>query len=272
LIQLVRSRIGARPQAQELLRSLKLSKVGHARVVGGSRLSIRAITLDLEPWIRVYPLTLLAAEQVDSPWTRRALQSASVERDEYDVDGTRGVYIDMSTRASRDFFRLEHNSRGLALAWSTALPLATVLAVLRRSGHAWGGVRTAPVEVDDWALGRRRHGELGALVDDVDRWWRPYATVIVRLAGLTLVWRAPAYPRHVQERVLAGDLRLLLKEGHDPDQVTELLAATATPVVTAEMRDQLLEIVGEVGGKAFLSASRERSAAKPARSKEQKGQ
>lgn len=253
LIQLVRSRIGARPATRRLFRTLRLAKIGHARVFDGSERSVRAIMRELDPWVRVSPLTLPAAQRLEElgghSWPA---VSVAIERDKYESAGTRGVSVDLGTKASRDYLRLEHNERGLALAWSTALPLPTALDAFFRALGGSHGLQEARAEVDDWSVGRRRHGDVSTLLADVHRYWRPYPTATINTSAVIFAWRTPSYPRHVQERVLAGDMRLLLKRDKTSSGFArKLVARTATPRLASGMEGQLGELIEEFAREVF---------------------
>jgi ribosomal protein L30/L7E len=244
LIQLVRSRISAPPEAVEALDSLNLHRIGHVRVIDHGP-STAGVIRTVRPWIRTYPLTIDAAESLlplGSEDARAMLTDParpSTEPEHYEEDDTCGWSMDWSARANRDYFRLERQRDALAVGWSTALPLASILRLFEAGRTDPIGFRKCEVAVSDWSARGWRRGAAAHLADELRWGWRPYETALFSGPDVVVQWRTPEFPRHVDERVLSGDLhvRFTVTALPGPSLLEALITATATPRVSRELAE-----------------------------------
>ncbi len=264
-MHLVRSRIGARSEAQETFDSLNLRRVGHCRVLGGKPRVVRGYIRKLRPWINAYPLTLRGHSILNRIGVEyRMTQDTPTRRlREYDAEGASGSFLDLSSPASRDFVHVESNDEGLAIAWSTALPLASILELLRFNLKDDGTFRQAAAQVYDWSVQRHRRGTAGILLDDVQRAWRPYRAASLELTKLRFVWSSPAFPRHVEERVRSGEIRMMLDHPASSNDafIGKLMAQTATPAIGKELEATTIRSMISVTSSGSAATLEDRAAA-----------
>jgi hypothetical protein len=163
--------------------------------------------------------------------------SKSFEPSRHEGQGTSGWSVDWSAPASRDYFRLQRQQEAIVLGWSTALPLASLLHLLEAELAEPIRLVDSEVAVSDWSVGSWRSGAATCLADELRCGWRPYETALLSSPGITVQWRTAEFPRHVDERVLSGDLhvRFALRSLPDAPLIRDLITLTATPRVGREL-------------------------------------
>lgn len=230
LIQQVRGSAGRDAGQLDGLRSLKLGKVGRSAICDTEHAAVRGQLHELAFMLAVAPLTVDAVPFAQSrviPGLRVAADASSAS---------------WSCETANDgFVRAARRDEGGMLAWSSALPVATVLRRIRRllppvSDHeamvVLRGAQTVPRDspaLFDWLASN------------------PSDAVFARLEfeGLSLVWQRAVYPGHVDHTFLPGRVAL---EGHVGSKLIEqLLTLTATPEVGAEAATVSKAVVDLVG-------------------------
>jgi ribosomal protein L30/L7E len=232
LAQLVRSASGRPPAVTDTLRTLGLArKIGRCTVVD-SRVTAAAASLQLvRHLVAVKPLTLGASRLLESE-----PEAGDMERLVYAIGEREARRYEID---EDNFLAIELYEDSFSLRWSTYLTVGSVL------GQLAG--RLPEARADDLAVIfdpiLKLHLEVPATdtIQDLRKHERAYPLVVINLGSLSLGWRTPQYPAHVDEAVVAGDLAISSRS-FDPDYYAELIELTATPAIALQARELMEEV------------------------------
>lgn len=141
----------------------------------------------------------------------------------YDVNGRSGRHYEFD---GDSFMSIEPLEDSVAINWSTALPIATV--VERLDSKLVDAVESCLVF--DPIQRAHREIESGSWYEDLRAGQVDYPFVRLESKDLVLVWQRPAYPSHVDEDVTAGRIGVI-SAAVDAAAMSDLVRSTATPIV-----------------------------------------
>jgi hypothetical protein len=158
----------------------------------------------------------------------------------YEVDGREAHHFDFDDDS---FMSVEPYDGSVAINWSTALPIATVLEKL----DARLLERVSNCVVFDQSSRAHLEVEPAEALASLRAGRSNYPFIRMETEGLTLVWQQPAYPKHVDEDVSAGRIGIVCAK-LDAKALAQMMRDTATPVVGA-CAEELVEDVEALSGK-----------------------
>lgn len=221
LVQQVRSAIGATSEQRSSLRSLGLARIGRSSVVQSDKASVRGQLHEVRHLVAVKPLTVTAGERLFSCDRGGAMRA--IPYVPYEVEGREARRYQLEDGG---FLVVELYDGAFSLTWSTELPIASIL---RRVGGMLPPTRSETMAVV-YDPGAHRQIELHAepLLRDLRCIDRGYPFVSVEFVGLTVAWRCPEYPKHIDHDVVPGEIGIVSRS-FDEGYFVELVRATATP-------------------------------------------
>jgi ribosomal protein L30/L7E len=234
LVKQVGSRIGTTPEQHETLVDLGLGKIGRSALFDGD---------DKGAWGQIEKVQhLVSARPLVRPADPHPLYGErwmnKPEESRYTVDGLEARHYDFD---GDSFLAIEPYDGGrFSVNWSTGLPIATVLERIGRGLLE----RVSTCTVFDPTLPGHREVSIEKLLTMSCRAQVDFPFVRLETDDLTLVWRRPAYPKHVDEDVGAGRIGVVCRR-LDTETLTGLVRATATPPV-GEHLDELMSQVATV--------------------------
>lgn len=235
LVQQVKSEIGAPEVQQQTLADLGLLKIGRCGLFYGDRSGAWGQIEQVQHLIAIRPLT---QRPPDAQHAHE--EAAEMKPVPYEVDGHKACHYRFD---GDSFMSVERYDESVAINWSTALPIATVLERLDRTllVDALNGI------VFDSSI--RGHREVAAeeLLVDLREGRSSYPFVRLELKDMILVWQQPIYPKHVDEDFASGRLGIICP-AIDEAMLTRLVEATATPLVGEKAGELVTEVATVAGG------------------------
>jgi ribosomal protein L30/L7E len=217
------------PRAQyETLASLGLLKIGRCGLFDGDRPEAWGQIANVQHLVATRPLTRQPAK-TRYRISGGILMRAPGEHVRYEVDGREARHYEFD---GDSFMSVEPYDGSVAINWSTALPIATVLE--RLDSKLLGRVRNCTV----FDMSHRTHLEVepAETLADLRAGRCSYPFVRMESEELTLVWQQPAYPKHVDEDVSSGRIGIIYSE-LDAKGLAQMMRATATPPVGACVKE-----------------------------------
>jgi ribosomal protein L30 len=241
LVQQVKSAIGATHLQRSSLRSLGLVRIGRASVVRSETASVRGQLHDVRHLIAVKPLTVAARDRLHLHEAVPAMRTVP-----YEVEGKPARRYDVSS----SFLAVELYDEAFSLTWSTELPFSSIF---RRIASMLPSTRSDTTAVV-FDRASRRQLELHAepLLEGLRVVDEAYQFVSIDFMGLTVAWRCPEYPRHVDHDVLPGELGVV-SESFDAAYFAQLVRATAPPAL-GERAEQIIADAAWVGDHVRVGA------------------
>ena len=239
LVQQVKSHNGALARQRDTLEDLGLLKIGRCALFNGAHAAAWGQINRVHNLVAIRPLTQQPSGERLAPKEAAIMKTLPVPVP-YEVNGRPACHYKFD---GDSFLSVEPHAGSIAINWSTALPIATVLERLGSQvlAHARAGL------VFDPSSKRHRQIEPKTLIAELRSGRTAYPFVRLECDELTLVWKEPAWPKHVDEDVRAGRIGVVAPTV-DVELVTEMVHATATPLVGESAAELVADAASFVAG------------------------
>jgi ribosomal protein L30/L7E len=225
LVQQVKSDNNLAPKQHETLAEMGLLKIGRSGLFRGDRPESWGQVSRVQHLVAIRPLTQQrpkTSHRVPS-WV---FMSQPVRKPIlYEVGGREAHHHKFD---GDSFMSVEPYDDSVAVNWSTALPIATVLEKL--DPKFVKGIHSCLVF--DPSQGEHREIETAELLPGLRAGQCSYPFVRMESDGVVLVWQQPTYPNHVDEDIRAGRIGVIWAD-LDARMLTRMMQKTATPPVGA---------------------------------------
>lgn len=236
LVQQVKSQNGIQADQQETLATLGLLKIGRCSLFDGDRPEAWGEIAKVQHLVAVRPLTW------ERPKTKYQIPGVNLMTGLkkpvlYDVDGREARHHEFG---GDGFFSVEPYDGSVAINWSTALPIATVLD--RLDGSLIDSVKECLV----FNPLARKHETLSPETWQQDLRNADFPFVRLETDAVILAWQRPAYPSHVDEDVTAGRIGIICQKV-DPATLERLVQSTATPQIGTFAKALVADVKSSAG-------------------------
>ncbi len=204
----VRSKIGATKQQLASLQALRLGRIGHQTPVDLSEAPVRGLVHSVRHLVEVRPLSLAGERWSTVGRSKPAViegtgDDVTADVLTYEAGGNAAIRLPLSDGA---YFNVEVHRDSCSLAWTSLLPLPTVLDVWADIMAGRQLKRAIVLRASAKSAFDREIVEPSAAFAELQG--ERLGFVRLELDGVVLTWEMPRLPKHVDEPIEAGEVGL----------------------------------------------------------------